>query len=210
MKASRLALIVLLIVGFFSTKLEAAVFQVTVDTTPLVGQSGFLAFDFIAGAPVPGNSAVISSFSTNSTIGSDLPASGDVSGTLIPGPLTLGDAQFFNEWVHGIVSFGTTLSYQLKLGTNTVFADIPDSFSFFILNSSQAPFTTSDPSGSGALFFIDLNGSDTTPSVFTSTFATASVQSVPTGVPEPSTLFYMLTPLPILFLRKRKKWHNMP
>jgi hypothetical protein len=200
MNASKLALIALVAGALCSTRLDATLFLVTVDTAPLLGLSGFLAFDFTAGAPVPGNSAVISGFSTNGTLGSSS-VSGDVSGTLVPGPLTLGDAQFFNEWLQGVTVFGTTLSYQLNLGQNTVSGGIPDEFSFFLLNSAQVPFPTSDPTGADALFAIDLNGANTTASVYTSNFATASVRA--TGVPEPSTVLLLMAALPILLWRRR-------
>ena len=201
MKTLRLVLITLLMGGVFSSRADATSFLITVVTTPLMGLSGFLAFDFIAGSPVPGNSAVISGFSTDSTLGG-FSASGDHSGTLVPGPLTLGDTQFFNEWLQDIVSFSTTLSYRLDLGDATVSPGIPDSFSFFLLDTNQVPFTTSDPSGADALFTIDLTGPSTTPLVFASSFAVARVEPAPSAIPEPSTMGLLLTVLPLLLWKK--------
>lgn len=200
MKTPRAVLVALLMGGILSARLDAASFLVSVDTTPLAGRSGFLAFDFTAGFPVPGNSTVISGFSTDSALGSGVP-SGDASGTLVPGPLTLGDTQFFNEWLQGITSFGTTLSYRLDLGSLAVLGGFPDSFSFFLLDSNKVPFATTDPSGADALFTIDLTGPSTAPVVFSSDFAVASVEPVPVGVPEPSSLWLLLVPL--LLLRRK-------
>ena len=64
-------------------------------------------------------------------------------------------------------------------------------------------FSTSDPTGADALFAIDLNGADTTPSVFTSDFATASVQPAHPSVPEPSTMLFLLIALPLLLWERK-------
>ncbi|OIP63251.1 MAG: hypothetical protein CO150_07710 [Nitrospirae bacterium CG_4_9_14_3_um_filter_53_35] len=201
MKKSRLLAIVLLIEAWLSGPVYAVPFLITVDTIPLSGQSGFIAFDFAAGSPVPGNSAVISSFNSDSTLGS-FSQSGDVSGILVPGPLSLGDTQFFNEWLQSMSSFGTTLSYQLDLGSNTALGGSPDSFSFFLLDSHQIPFATSDPTQADALIAIDLNGSSTTPSVYTSSFATAGIQPI-NIIPEPSSLWLTVIALPLLWRKRR-------
>lgn len=206
MKTPRAVTMALLLGGVFCPRLDAAAFLVTVDTTPLAGLSGFLAFDLLAGSPAPGNSALILGFSTDSTLGSGTP-SGDTSGTLVPGPLTLGDNQFFNEWLQGIVTFGTTLSYRLDLGSAVIPGAIPDSFSFFLLDSSQVPFATTDPTGADALFTIDLTGPQSTPLVFASSFAIATVEPAATAVPEPSSLLLLLTALPLL--RRLRKQTTM-
>ena len=190
--------------GLLSLQLNAASFQVTVNSTPLNGLSGFLAFDFLAGSPVPGNSAGIVGFATAGTLGSSTP-SGDVTGSLIPGPLTLGDTQFFNEWLQTVTMFGNSLSFVLNLGSSVAPGALtPDAFSFFLLDSNQVPFATSDPTGAGALFFINLDGANTNPTVYSSRFATATVQPISSAVPEPSAMLLILIAVPFVLLRKKK------
>lgn len=52
------------------------------------------------------------------------------------------------------------------------------------------PFTTTDPSGAGALFYVDLTGGQPSAVVFTSAFATVRIDaSTPGGnVAEPGSL----------------------
>ena len=163
-------------------------FQVTVDTTPLAGVKGYIAFDLLGGIPFQDNIATISSFATTGgalTAGSF--KSGDVTGTLTPGPLVETADQFFNEWSQSI-TFGSEFTFNLDLTTNFIPASIPDSFSLTLLNTGKASFATTDPLGSDRLFAIDLVGADTTPDVFTSDFATATVTASGGGVPEPNLL----------------------
>jgi hypothetical protein len=163
---------------------QASTLQVNINTTPLTGATGFLAFDFLGGSPAPNNFATILNFGTNSTLGA-ASSSGTVSGTLVPGPLVFNDSTFFNEWLQG-VTFGSVISFQLSLSTNTIPGGSPDAFSFFLLDSNSLPFATSDPSSANSLFQIDINGQSLTPNVFTSDFASASVNPAQATVPEPS------------------------
>ena len=163
-------------------------YDVTINTAPLSSISGFMAFDLNGGIPLQNNVATITGFSSNSALGSSS-TSGDVTGTLTPGPLTLTADQSFNEWLQ-TVTFGTLTTFVLNVTTSFTSGG-PDSFAFFLLNSSQIPYGTSDPSGSDAIFAIDLTGATTAPQVFTSTNPlapqfTATVTPA-TAVPEAST-----------------------
>jgi hypothetical protein len=158
------------------------ILDVTLNTTPLNTTSGYFAFDFLGGAPVQNNTVTITLFSTNSILGSLTPA-GAATGTISPGPGTLSDTQFFNEFLQ-TSTFGTTASFTLDLTTVFTSGNTPDEFAFYLLNSSQFPYATSDPSGSDALFDINLTGPGMTASTFTSSYATASVVPA-TETPEP-------------------------
>ena len=177
----------------------AGPWRITIDATPLSGQTGFLAFDFIAGSPASGNAALVSAFASNATLGTGA-ASGDVSGNLGPGGLTLRGGSFFNEWLQGVSAFGSSITFDLDLGDNAVAGGRPDQFAFFVLDSTQLPFATDDPSGAGALFAFDLvGGAATRPVAFNSNFARATVELrvINPGVPEPGTL--LLVPLALAF-----------
>ena len=45
----------------------AADFEVTIDTTPLAGRSGYMALDLLAGSPRAVNDVQVSSFASTST-----------------------------------------------------------------------------------------------------------------------------------------------
>lgn len=63
--------------------------RISIDTAPLQSQGGFIAFDFVAGNPASGNTAgntaVVSSFFSNATLGAST-STGDALGGLLPGP----------------------------------------------------------------------------------------------------------------------------
>ena len=182
----RLAAFLAVILGVPALLPAALLYDVTIDTTPLAGISGFMAFDLLGGSPLQNNVATISGFMTTGTLGS-ASSSGAVSGNLTPGPLTLTANQFFNEELQAITFAAGLTTFKLNLTTNFAPGTTPDSFSFFLLNSSSVPFPTSDPAGS--LFAIDLVGPDTSPNVFTSATATATVTVDAGGstVPEPAS-----------------------
>ncbi len=179
------------------------IYDVTVDTTKLSGTAGYLAFDFFQGSPVQNNSITISAFTTNATLGVLTPT-GDAAGTIFPGPGTLDDkSSFFNEFLQA-VTFGTEFSFTLDLTTLGSGSAVADNFSLYLLNSSEFPITTSDPSTADSLISIDLTGPTLTPNVYTSTEAAATVTpvTVVTGAPEPST--FWLAGLPLLHLLRRR------
>ncbi len=165
-------------------------FQATVDTTPLGGVSGYMAFDLLGGNPLQDNVATMTSFATAGTLGVATAPSGDVTGSLLPGPLVETADQFFNEWLQPI-TFGSGLTtFQLDVTTSYIAASTPDSFSFTLLDTSFSPFATSDPIGADRLFAIDLVGTATTADAFTSSFATATVTPAGSAVPEPNLVLF--------------------
>jgi len=184
MRSFRFVLL-LLVIALPGVASANSIYSVTLNTTPLAGVVGYLAIDLVGGSPLQSNVATLTGFSTTGTLGSTS-SSGDVTGTLNPGPLVLKADQFFNERLQAI-TFGSGLTtFTLDLTTNYIPASTPDSFALYLLNSSFVPYATSDPTGANSLFAIDLRGGATTPQVFTSTFASATVVPV-TPVPEPES-----------------------
>ena len=116
---------------------RATTYNVTVNTAPIKGQTGFMVLDFVGGSTVQGNTATVSGFTTDSTLGAATP-SGSVTGTLVPGPLTFSDSDFLNEWNQG-VTFGSSTTFTLSVTNNFPAGAIPDAFSFYLLNSSETP-----------------------------------------------------------------------
>ena len=171
----------------------------TLDTSSLFGTNANLAFDFIDGAGVNNNTAIISNFLTNGTLGS-ASSLGGVSGSLATS-LNITDTVFFNELLQGI-NLGNSLSFTLDLTSNFA-GGIPDAFSFFILNDAAlSSLVTTDLLGD-ALFTTDINGtvggilsvaSLTNPNIG----VTASLQ-----LPEPDSLLLLMSGIVLLLLALR-------
>jgi hypothetical protein len=160
---------------------------ISVDTTALAGTSAQLAFDFIDGDG-PSNSVTVTGFSTDGVLGA-ASATGGVSGTL-PGVVTLTDTDFFNELLTGLV-LGTTLSFTFDTTANA--GSSPDQFSVFLLDAggSASLFPTIDPTGADALLAFDIDAAGTLAlfnAVDGRVLVTQTGPSVPTTVPEPTTL----------------------
>jgi hypothetical protein len=181
--------------------LMAGTFHVTLDTTPLAGVSGFLAFDLIGGSPLQSNIAAISGFTTSGTLGISS-TSGNVTGTLAAPPVVLTASSFFNEYLQALTFASGLTTFNLSLTSTFITASAPDSFSFFLLDSSLAPIATSDPTGANTLFAIDITSATPTPDVFTSPSVTATVLPVTGGVPEPAAVSLMVLGLGALVARR--------
>jgi hypothetical protein len=178
-----------------STFALADTFNVNVNTTPIAGESGYLAFDLTGGSPVENNVVSISTFASNSSLGV-LSLTGAASGTISPGPGSLNDSQFFNELLQE-VTFGSTLSFTLSLSTNYTSGSIPDTFAFYLLDSTSNPFTTSDPTGANSLFAINIDAASLTPDVYSSSSATATLSPLSVAAtPEPASFWLMLASVP--------------
>ncbi len=128
---------------------RADIIDVTVSVPGLALKASVLAFDFIPGGSALGNQVTLSTLTTDGTVQSTS-RTGDVTGT---GPWVFGDIGFFNELLMTLDPTGTALSFSIDttdVAPGTL-AEIPDSFSFFILDSSLALLVlTEDPTG--ALF----------------------------------------------------------
>ncbi len=149
-------------------------YQVSIDTTPLAGLQGYLAFDLLAGTPGTVNDVVVSAFASTSTLDVAAPV-GNVTGAL-PATVTLRSTVFFNELLQGISFAAGITSFTLNFSTNHLPGDVPDNFALFLLDDTLTPYATSDPTG--ALLAMDLTAG-AVPQTYTSSWATVSVQAVP-------------------------------
>jgi hypothetical protein len=137
-------------------------YDVTLNTSSLVGMNAILAFDFIAGGGTQNNSLIISEFSTNGALGVAGPNSGSVSGTF-PGSVslsTLSGSSFFNEALQGL-TLGSTITFQVDATTNVpTGGSLPDTFSLFLLDptASYSLTNTKDPTGSDSLTTVQIDG----------------------------------------------------
>jgi tetratricopeptide (TPR) repeat protein len=179
--------VIALLATFAGGSASAGVIQVSLDTAPLSGTAGTLAFDFIDGDGIVNNSVSILDFQSDATIGPAI-TTGDVTGAF-PGTVTLSDTQFFNELLLP-VTLGSSASFEVDY-TN-VAGSPPDSLSFFLLDPSAInSLVTTDLSGN-TLLEVDMNGSSTTavllPSSISAGVGISLTSGSPSPVPEPKSL----------------------
>jgi hypothetical protein len=181
--------------------------SVTIDTTALNGTTGSLFFDLVAGGSAT-NTSVISTFSTDGTLGS-VTTQGDAIGSL--GSTVTMDTlstALLNEMAQNI-TFGTKISFNLNFTENgPTSAGTPDAFSFFLADNTGTPIpTTTDPTTSNALFLFNIDGTTTgNLNTYTSTNLAVTWQVNPavTAVPVPSAIWLFLSGMIGLLSSKRK------
>jgi hypothetical protein len=160
-------------------------FNVLLDTSTLVGNpAGPFALDFQlndgAGVGDGNNTATLSNFQFGGGSASDSPtwfggASGDLASSVV-----LTDTDPFNEFYQAF-NPGAWLSFNVLLSTNFIFGDIPDLFSFAILDGSLMNLATQS---FGSDTFLEVNIDSATPSIETFASADLSIGAPTATVPE--------------------------
>jgi hypothetical protein len=192
-----IALAILLLGIFEQSSAHADMsFSVSVNTSSLSGQSGYLDFQFNPGdGSAEAATATVTLFQTIGGVLSQPAAlTGDATGSL-PGTLTLDNGTVYNDIFQGF-NYGNTFSFILTLSGPAVANPGGAVGSAFAVSLYAAdgftPLLTTDPNGSVAT--IDLNSNGTT-SVFT--FPQSSTDNTPAAtvtsatVPEPSSTVYL-------------------
>jgi hypothetical protein len=186
--------------GAAAPRVEAATYQVSIDTSSLSGTAASLAFD-LTDSDASNTTAVVSNFATNGTVGAVVSATAGVSGSL-PGAVTLTDAEFFNSLVQAI-TLGTALSFTLDMDT-ALSGSVPDAFAFSILDAAGALSIVDTDLDADVLLLLEANGTpggnlsvagESTPSV--------PVSATPAAVPAPATVLLLVVGAALLFSRRR-------
>jgi hypothetical protein len=179
------------------------IYNVTLDTTPLVGHPAgpfvvFLAFTDGSGIGDANNTVTVSDLSFGGGAALADPITfGSVSGSL-EGGLTITDASAVNFFEEGF-NPGLQLSFSLDLTSNDDEGGIPDRLTFFILDSLGLPLPTLAPAGD-YFFGVDLGstgpvfdawGSDFSRSPSLGSPVTISAPIIASPVPEPSTIWLL-------------------
>jgi hypothetical protein len=171
---------------------QAAVYQVNVNTSSLVGNANgpyYVDFQLNYGSGT-GNGVVISDFNS-APAGSPIIYSGTTAGGDMSTALTITDnlTSPFNEIAQQFTP-GTTLSFLVNLSQNGT-ASTPDEFVFGIDDGSTFPISTTSPDG-GSLALFQINhafsnpvDSEVTYSASDAQYSSLTVSVV--AVPEPST-----------------------
>ncbi len=182
------------------------IIDVSVNTSGLIGDSNLtgpfgIGFNMISGGVASGNTATISGFNFGGGLASS-PAftQGNASGSLTSGVnLEVDPANSFSYFDQGFTP-GSTLSFQIDLSTNA--ASTPDTLSLFLIQNytpgglftgSSTQISTTDPTGSNNLAFIQItpnasNPNNPTISVYSGSDPSSDLSSPQVNVvPEPST-----------------------
>jgi hypothetical protein len=191
-------------IGGIQAAVASAAFDVTMDTSALSGASALIAFDFIDGDTLIDNIITISGFASD---GAYDPATaipfGDVTGALSTS-VVLSDSQAFNELAQPI-TLGNTLSFMLNLTNQFSGIGLPDRLTVFLLDAGTffPLYPTADPTGSDALFAIELGGAAPGAVIFAPTGSGGALVQVSNALPEPPVWLLWLLGAPIgrYFLR---------
>ncbi|MBC8097095.1 MAG: NF038129 family PEP-CTERM protein [Akkermansiaceae bacterium] len=208
MKATYLKQSLLLAAGLMlsTAASQAAFYRISIDTSPLnslpASASGPFSvdFQFNSGDDLGNNTATIGNFIGAGVVGvptTDGGASGSLASTI-----NITDTSSFNSLFQGFTP-GSVFGFDVLITENIDSGSNPDSFSFSILDNSNAAITTDGIGDSlvqldliaGSLAVGDLNlGSGT------GDFAGITV----TAIPEPSAVFTGLLACGLGMLRRRR------
>jgi hypothetical protein len=167
----RVLWISLLLTGMWTGILSGNPVNVSINTSAVAGSTLNLAIDFTTSSPgavtfcSPSCLTVTDFSAPGSTMGLPTTTGGLVQGDLIlvenPAPFTeIEKGSGFNEVIVNLSPVKNLITFTLSFSdTGPVSGLPPDEISVFALDSSLLPlFPTSDPTGSDALFAIDLTG----------------------------------------------------
>ena len=190
----------------FSAVTFGSTFDVSIATPSLQGTSAELLLDFIDGG-TPSNTVAISNFATDGVLGTSQ-LTGGATGSLTPGPATITDSSFFNEFLQNMV-LGSSLSFQVDASTNPPDAgSVPDEFSVYLYDSTgtNSLVNTSDSTGANALFEISSDGSW---QAYTSTDAVTALVPATASAPEPDSLLLLGMGMGLLALWRYRPCRRM-
>ncbi len=117
LRSLRTALAAVALFGMQSVSASiVSIYDVSIDTTPIAGQSGFIDLQFNPGtAGAPTATAEISGFSTTGLLAGPVLTDGDVSGAL-PGLVVFGNGLPLNALLQPLSPFGTAFSFRVEFG----------------------------------------------------------------------------------------------
>jgi hypothetical protein len=163
-------------------------YEIGVDTSSLLGTSGYLDFQFNPGSPPPSDpgSTALMDFSTDGTLTTAASPFGDVSG-LLPGTVTINNTDVVNEYTPGI-TYGNFFDVFVTLDIRVVSGDAA-SGNVFTLDVEDSSFDSL--LGSFPAVQIDLDATTGEPTVTNNSNGAAVVAQTP----EPSSLLLIATGL---------------
>lgn len=171
-------------------------FTATLNTTPLESDAAqgpfYVDLTLTGGSTLNTAQVTINGFtfgsggSAGSSINPTNGASGNINSTV-----TLVNSTEYNDFYQSFTP-GSQLTFNVDVATTSYDTPIPANFSFSILDGTQNPIPTTDPTGADTLLNVDLNGPSPTFNLYGSVpdsyGLSAPTVSTPSMVPEPATL----------------------
>lgn len=204
------SLIVAVMLAALSVASAGTVYQVTVDTSSITpGTNGFLGFQFNA---VDTDSLLglvsIYNFSPNASLTEPGTSTGDVDGTLSPGPLRIWNSAAWNSYLVPFLFDGTQIAFLLVFSGDAV--DHPggtengSTFGFSLLAADYSPLATNDEFGNAFLIDVNPDGT-TTPTLYAGGPGGEPPVTTLEAVPEPATGLLLAGALAALLRFRRRK-----
>lgn len=155
-------------------------YKIGIDLAPIRSTAGSLIVDFIDGDGVNNNQFKILEFSTEGELVLNPELLGDATGTMVPGPARVGDAQFLNE-ISQVMIYGNTLSFKLNTSPAGEFLPFPDTLSLYLMDANGKAYATDDPLGLNQLLSVEIDSFEPHPEAYLSQYAAVSIETV--GLP---------------------------
>jgi len=139
-----------------SPALAALSYHLTLESSSLAGQQGFLDIQLIPGQSpgAPSASATLSDFViSDGALGAPVSIDGDVTGNL-PGEVTLGNSTAFNAILQPLSPVGNSIALQVSFGGDflTTPSSVGTSFSLALLDTQLNPLLSGDANGRLVVF----------------------------------------------------------
>jgi|GEM_PF-1194134 len=206
---SKMALIMaFLMVAWVGTARADFDYQITVNTSALLGTSGYIDMQLNPGTTsAPAAFATLSSFSSDATLQSPSQVIGAVTGSL-PGGLLFSNATPLNDYLQPVV-FGNTTSFNLAFSGpfQSVLSGSDSRFSLSLYDPSFNSLLTIDPAGTILQFELVPKGGVTPTTFPADLLGTPTVASV-SAVPIPAALPLFLSGLGALLIFGRGVWFS--
>ncbi len=183
-------LLLTLALGWSAFRLPAdVIYNVSVNTSSYVGQSGYLDFQLGRGPDSQAASVTVRNFGSSGILdATNLQVAGSATGTL-PGAVTLANATAFNDYFQGF-TYGASIGFQLVFSGPAITApggaQYGSPFAFGLYNAGALPLGPSDGFGNALLIQVNANGTTTATSYNLNVTAAA-----PNAVPEPSSCYLL-------------------
>jgi hypothetical protein len=170
---------------------SAIIYEVTVDTSSILGTVGSFDLNFNPGPLVTQAASLqILDFASNGTLAGSPSLTGDVGGTL-PGTLTFSNDTSFNDYFEGFI-YSSTITFEVSLfgpalssPNGTATSGSAFAFSMFSNSAGTMPTLTTDTTD-GFAFIVNVNLDGTT--TVTDFSPETTITPLSATVPEPSSL----------------------